>query len=82
MRKMTSRALFWLWIVLVYVCVLSGIYVYRLFATDGNLLVTIGIVVIFSILFWPIYIRSWRNILKREARKEAKQHLRFYKHGQ
>lgn len=82
MRKMTSRALFWLWIFLVYVCVLSGIYVYHLFATGGNLLVTIGIVAIFSLIFWPIYIRSWRNILKREARNEAKQHLRFFKHGQ
>ncbi|WP_010289541.1 hypothetical protein [Kurthia massiliensis] len=77
MRKMTTRALFWLWIIVAYVFVFAAIYIYRLSATDGNLLVTIGFVIVFSIIFLPIYIKSWRNIIKREARNQAKQHLRF-----
>lgn len=78
MRKMTSRALFWLWIIVAYIMLLGGAYFYHLFATDGNLFITISIIVIFSLVFWPIYIRSWRVILKREARLAAKQHLRFF----
>lgn len=77
MRKMTTRALFWLWIIVAYVFVFAAIYIYRLSAIDSNLLVTLGFVIVFSIIFLPIYIKSWRNIIKREARNHAKQHLRF-----
>lgn len=77
MRNYTTKALFWLWLLIIYVLVFVGAYFYNTMAKAPNTLLLIGVIALFSLIFIPIYLAIWRSIEKREARKTAKQHLRF-----
>ena len=77
MRNYTTKALFWLWLLIIYVLVFVGAYFYNTMAKAPNVPLLIGIIALFSLIFIPVYLAIWRSIEKREARKAAKQHLRF-----
>ncbi len=77
MRNYTTKALFWLWLLITYVLVFVGAYFYNTMAKASNVPLLIGVIALFSLIFIPVYLAIWRSIEKREARKAAKQHLRF-----
>lgn len=77
MRNYTTKALFWLWLLIIYVLVFVGAYFYNTMAKAPNVLLLIGVIALFSLIFIPVYLAIWRSIEKREARKAAKQYLRF-----
>lgn len=77
MRNYTTKALFWLWLLIIYVLVFVSAYFYNTMAKAPNVLLLIGVIALFSLIFIPVYLAIWRSIEKREARKAAKQHLRF-----
>ena len=54
-----------------------GAYFYNTMAKAPNVPLLIGVIALFSLIFIPVYLAIWRSIEKREARKAAKQHLRF-----
>lgn len=77
MRSYTTKALFWLWLIIAYAIVFTSAYFYNTMAQQPNRSLIIGAIVLFTIVFIPIYLSIWRTIMKKEARKTAKQHLRF-----
>ena len=77
MRSYTTKALFWLWLIIAYAIVFVSAYLYNTMVKQPNIGLIIGAIILFTIVFIPIYLSLWRTITKQEARKTAKQHLRF-----